>query len=94
MLASRALAHARLGELDEAVAWSLRATARPNAHAHILAIAAVCLALASRRKEALEFVSRIRARVPAYGSNDFLHAFRFDPDVEQLLRSAVRQIGF
>jgi tetratricopeptide (TPR) repeat protein len=89
MLASRALAHARLGELHEAVAWSLRATARPNAHAHILAIAAVCLALANRRTEALEFVSRIRARVPAYGSNDFLRAFRFDPDVEQLLRSAV-----
>jgi DNA-binding SARP family transcriptional activator len=94
MLASRALAHARLGELEEAVAWSLRAAARPNAHAHILAIAAACLALAQRRKEALEFVARIRARVPGYGSNDFLSSFRFDPEAEQLLRSAVRQIGF
>ena len=94
MLASRALAHARLGELEEAAAWSLRAAARPNAHAHILAIAATCLALANRRNEALEFVSRIRARVPAYGSDDFLRAFRFDPDVEHLLRSAVRQLGF
>ena len=40
MLASRALAHVRLGELEEAADWAVKATARPNAHAHILAIAA------------------------------------------------------
>ena len=62
MLASRALAHVRLGELEEAADWAVKATGRPNAHAHILAIAAECLALANRRDEARKFVARIRER--------------------------------
>src|SRR6185436_11777348 len=40
MLASRALAHLRLGELEEAAEFAVKATERPNAHTHILAIAA------------------------------------------------------
>ncbi|MEO8183941.1 MAG: transcriptional regulator, partial [Deltaproteobacteria bacterium] len=94
MLASRALAHVRLGEYDEAAAWSVRAAGRPNAHAHILAIAAECLALAQRRDEARAFVARIRARAPAYGAEDFLRAFRFGLDTEQLFRRVARQIDF
>jgi DNA-binding SARP family transcriptional activator len=94
MLASRAIAHVRLGQLDEAVEWAVRATGRPNAHAHILAIAAQCLALAGRRDEARTFVTRVRERVPAYGVEEFLRAFRFAPDAEELFRQAARQIGF
>src|SRR6185436_7568788 len=59
MLASRALAHVRLGEFEEAAAWAVKASARPNAHAHSLAIAAMSLALANRREEAGKFVARI-----------------------------------
>jgi DNA-binding SARP family transcriptional activator len=94
MLASRALAHVRLGQFDEAAAWSVRAAGRPNAHAHILAIAAQCLVLAQRKDEARAFVARIRSRVPAYGGEDFLRAFRFGLDTEQLFRRAARQIDF
>jgi tetratricopeptide (TPR) repeat protein len=94
MLASRALAHVRLGEFDEAAAWSVRAAGRPNAHTHILAIAAECLVLAQRRDEALAFVARIRGRAPAYGADNFLRSFRFGPDTEQLFRRAARQIDF
>jgi tetratricopeptide (TPR) repeat protein len=94
MLASRAIAHVRLGQLDEAVEWAVRATGRPNAHAHILAIAAECLALAGRRDEARTFVTRVRERVPTYGVEEFLRAFRFDPDAAELFRQAARQIGF
>jgi TolB-like protein len=94
MLASRAMAHVRLGQLDQAVEWALRATGRPNAHAHILAIAAQCLALAGRRDEARTFVTRVRERVPTYGIEEFLRAFRFAPDVADLFRQAARQIGF
>ena len=94
MLASRALAHVRLGEFEEAAAWSVRAAGRPNAHAHILAIAAQCLALVQRKEEALAFAVRIRSRTPKYGADDFLRAFRFGLDTEQLFRSAARQIGF
>ncbi len=94
MLASRALAHVRLGELEEAADWAVKATGRPNAHAHILAIAAECLTLVKRRDEARKFVARIRARVPAYNVEDFLRAFRFTPDTEKLFRRSARQIGF
>jgi DNA-binding SARP family transcriptional activator/TolB-like protein/Tfp pilus assembly protein PilF len=94
MLASRALAHVRLGELPQAAAWAVKATARPNAHAHILAIAAVCLALAERRDEAREFVVRIRTRLPHYTVEDYLRAFRLERDLERRFRATARGIGF
>jgi hypothetical protein len=94
MLASRAIAHVRLGEIEEAARWALKASARPNAHVHILAIAAECLALVQRREEAQRFVERIRARVPSYRVEDFLRSFRFAADLERLFRHSARQIGF
>ena len=36
MLGTRAMAHLRLGQFDEAADWAVKAAARPNAHAHIL----------------------------------------------------------
>ncbi|HEV7556071.1 MAG TPA: hypothetical protein VGO00_11475 [Kofleriaceae bacterium] len=94
MLASRAIAHVRLDQRDEAAIWAVKATARPNAHTHILAIAAECLALADRRDEARKFVGQIRARLPTYTVEDFLRAFKFEPDVAQMFRGGARQIGF
>ena len=94
MLASRALAHVRLDERDEAADWAVKATGRPNAHTHILAIAAECLALANRRDEAKGFVARIRDRMPSYSVDDFLRAFRFARDTEQLFRRGAKLIGF
>jgi tetratricopeptide (TPR) repeat protein len=94
MLASRALAHIRLGEIAEAAEWAVKATGRPNAHVHILAIAVQSLVLAKRHDEARKFVARIRARAPTYTMEDFLRAFRFDADTTTLLRQAAKQIGF
>jgi DNA-binding SARP family transcriptional activator/Tfp pilus assembly protein PilF len=94
MLASRALAHIRRGELEEAAEFAVKATGRPNAHAHILAIAASSMSLVNRRDEARKFVARIRERVPGYGIGHFLRAFRFDADTERLFRSSARPIGF
>jgi TolB-like protein len=94
MLASRALAHVRLGQLDEAAPWALKATMRPNAHAHILAIAAHCLAFAGRRDEARRHRALLRARVPSYTVEELLRSFRFTRDTEDLFRRAARQIGF
>jgi TolB-like protein/DNA-binding SARP family transcriptional activator len=93
MLGSRALAHVRLGELDEAVEWALKATGRPNAHAHIVAIAASTLALTNRPAEAQKLVARIRERLPSYDVDSFLRAFRFDRDTEDLLRHSARTSG-
>lgn len=94
MLGTRALAHVRLGELDEAVDWALKAIGRPNAHAHIVAIAASTLALTDRHPEARALVARIRERIPTYDIESFLRAFRFDSDTEKLLRKSARTIGF
>jgi TolB-like protein len=94
MLGSRALAHLRLGELEEAADWATKAIGRPNAHAHILAIAATTLALTHRRDEARRLVARIRERLPAYDVERFLRAFRFDRETELLLRRSARTIGF
>src|SRR5690606_16291061 len=67
MLAVRGLALVRLGRFDEAAEWALRASARPNAHVHIHAIAAVCLTIAGRPVEAANIVARIRGLDPDYG---------------------------
>ena len=93
MLGARAMALLRLGRHDEAADWAIRATARPNAHVHILGIAALCLAVAGRLDEARGFVALIRRAVPGYDLDDFLAAFRFAPDAEALFRSGARRIG-
>ena len=94
MLGSRALAHVRLGELEEANDWALKAIGRPNAHEHILAIAASTMALTNRRDEARKLVARIRERIPSYTVEGFLRSFRFDRETEELLRRSAKTIGF
>ena len=94
MLGSLALSHLRLGAPDLAADFALRAIARPNAHVHILAIAACTLALARRREEAQNLVARIRDRVAGYDVERFIRAFRLDPDAERLFRDSARMIGF
>jgi DNA-binding SARP family transcriptional activator/TolB-like protein len=93
ILASRAMAHVRLGQVDEAASWALKAAARPNAHAHIRAIAAYSLALAERRDEARALTAEIRRTNPYYGVDDFLTAFHFDADGTALYRRAAKRIG-
>jgi len=93
MLAVRALALVRLGRIDEAAGWAVKAAARPNAHVHILAIAACCLALAGRTDEALGFLPAIRKAQPSYRVEDFLASFRLEPDTQALFREGARRIG-
>jgi DNA-binding SARP family transcriptional activator len=94
ILCSRAAAHVRLGELQEAAQWASKAAGRPNAHVQVLAVAAACSALAGRRDEARRVAVRIRERVPGYGTDDLLRAYRFDADTRRMLEGALRQIGF
>lgn len=93
MLGSRALALVRLGNYAEAAEWSLKAASRPNAHIHILAIAAHCLALTGRIEEARTHAARIRRQNPGYGVANFLDTFRFEEDVNSQYRSAAGLIG-
>lgn len=93
MLGTRAMALVRLGRFDEAATWAVRAAARPNAHAIILAIAALCLALAGRVEEGRVFVASIRGSLPHYRIADFLATFRFTPDAAALFRRAAARVG-
>jgi tetratricopeptide (TPR) repeat protein len=93
MLASRGLAHLRLGQYTEAASWAIKGAARPNAHVHVRAIAANCLAAAGRFDEGSEFVTSIRRSVPNYHIDDFLTSFRFAPDAVAMFRRNASRIG-
>ena len=93
ILGSRAMALARLGRHDEAADCAVKAAARPNAHVHIQAIAANCLALAGRLDEGRAFAARIHAAVPGYRFDDFAATFRFEPEAKTLFREGARRIG-
>lgn len=93
MLGARAMALVRLKQFDEAAEWGVKAAARPNAHVHILAIAAYCLALAGRLDEARLHMAVIRKRFPGYRVDDFLTAMQFAPESAELFRQGARRIG-
>ncbi len=93
MLATRALALTRLGQYDEAAEWAMKSSARPNAHQHIMAIAACTLSMAGRIEDANVYKAKIRDRVPNYAMADFLTAFRMEPDAADLFRKAGQRIG-
>jgi DNA-binding SARP family transcriptional activator len=92
MLASRALALARMGRHGEAADWAVRSAARPNAHVHIRAIAMFCLALAGREAEAREAGAAIRREQPGYQAADFLRAFRLGDEAEAMVRRAAQSV--
>jgi DNA-binding SARP family transcriptional activator len=93
MLGTRAVGLARLGEYQEAAEWAIKAAARPNAHHHIMAIAAITLGLAGRLEEAGGYKARIHERVSNYAWTDFLAAFRMAPDAEATFKQGAKLIG-
>ena len=92
MLGARAMALVRLEQFDEAADWGIKAAARPNAHAHIKAIAAYSLALAGRRDEGRVYLASIRKTLPDYGVDDFLSAMRFAPEGVALFRKGAKRL--
>lgn len=93
MLCSRALGHLRLGQYQEAADWAIKGAARPNAHVHILGIAATCLGAAGRIDEARNVVTSLRKSAPTYGIADLLAAFRFGPDGTALFQQNAAAVG-
>ena len=93
MLGARAMALVRLRRFDEAAQWAVKAAARPNAHPHILAIAAFALSLAGARDEASRHAAAIRKLSPQYGSADFLGAFRYDAQGAALFAKGAQAVG-
>jgi tetratricopeptide (TPR) repeat protein len=93
MLGARAMALVRLGRLEEAAGWAVKAAARPNAHPHIRAIAAYSLALAGSLEEARTYAAAIRKSIPGYSIENFLGAFHFDPQGAALFCKGAKRIG-
>jgi len=93
MLGTRAVSLVRLGQYDEAAEWAIKAAARPNAHQHIMAIAAFALGLAGRTQDANVYKTRILERVPNYAMTDFLAAFRYSPEAVALFKQAGKKVG-
>src|SRR5262245_51434038 len=93
MFGSRAMGLVRLKRFEEAAEWAVKAAARPNAHEHIRAIAAICLSLADRREEARALLASIRRTRPHYRVDDFLAAFQFEPDAVALYRKGAKRLG-
>jgi TolB-like protein len=93
MLAMRAMALVRLGQFEEAADWAAKAAGRPNAHAHVRAVAAYCLALAERIDEARAVAASVRTARPHYRFEDLLLATRPSPGVKALFRRAAERIG-
>lgn len=78
MFGARAMALVRLGRFDEAANWGIKAAARPNAFAHIKAIATYSLALAGRIDEARSYLEMIHKDLPRYTVKDLITAMQFD----------------
>ncbi|MEO7644143.1 MAG: winged helix-turn-helix domain-containing protein [Burkholderiaceae bacterium] len=93
MLGARAIALVRLGHFDEAADWAVKAAARPNAHIHILAVAAFSLALAGSFEAARVHVDGIRKRAPDYSLRNFLEAFHLDAQAVALFRQGAHGVG-
>ena len=70
----------------------MKAAARPNAHAHIQAIAAFSLALAGRLDEARTYLTAIRRTLPRYRVDDLLAAMQFGPEGEKLFRQGAKNL--
>jgi Flp pilus assembly protein TadD len=93
MLGARAMALVRQGRFDEAADWGVKAATRPNAHTHILTIAALSLGLAGRLDPARDYLDAIHRNLPHYGVRHFLTAMQFARDDESLFREGARRIG-
>jgi DNA-binding SARP family transcriptional activator/TolB-like protein/Flp pilus assembly protein TadD len=92
MLGARAMALVRLGRFDEAAGWAVKAATRPNAFAHIQAIAAYSLALAGRVEEARPYLASIRKPLPNYRADDLITAMKFDAQGAALFREGAGRI--
>jgi len=93
MLAARSLSLLRLGRHDEAAEWARKAIARPNAHIHILCIAAHVLWAGGRVEEARQVAARMQRATPGYGLPEFFRAFTLADDAERCFRQAARHLG-
>src|SRR3546814_15184931 len=94
MIGVRGFSLALDGRHDEAVETLAMAIRQPNAHYHLVALAAVCDALAGRDAEARRNLGRLHEAAPEYGERAFRRAFQFQPPAPPpLVGHAFRRLG-
>ncbi|MEJ1935253.1 tetratricopeptide repeat protein, partial [Nostoc sp. NIES-2111] len=94
MHASRAIALLRLGRVEEAAGWGVRAALQPNAHAHVKRIGAICLAAVGKVELAREQARAIDREFPESSGELYYRSLRLAPDADRLMRSLGRVIGW
>lgn len=94
MIGVRAFSVAMAGEYDHGAKLMAISTRQPNAHYHMVAMAAVCDALAGHQDAARRDLRRLLQARPGYGVRDFLRAFPFQqPDHTKLIASAFHRLA-
>lgn len=94
MIGVRAFSLALTGHYEQSAQLMARGVCHPNAHYHLVAMAAVCDVLAGNEEAARRNLGRVRKARPGYGAGEFLRAFRFQqPDHTRLIGNAFRRLG-
>lgn len=94
MISSRAISLALQGDYESAARCALEATREANAHYHINAVAAACLALAGREAEARRQIAIARRAHPGYTRDAFFRSFPYKhPEQQQLMAQALERAG-
>jgi hypothetical protein len=88
----RTFALLRLGKVQEAADFAIRAGQQPNSHVHAHAIAALTLAAAGRIEEAHMERARISALRPDYSLKQFSDAFHLLDDLRDVYQRAAKLV--
>jgi DNA-binding SARP family transcriptional activator/TolB-like protein/Flp pilus assembly protein TadD len=92
MHGTRTFALLRLGKVQEAADFAVRAVQQPNAHVHAHAIAALTLAAAGRMEEASAERRRISTLRPDYNFRQFKDAFHLLDDLKDIYQRAAKLV--
>jgi len=92
MHGTRTFALLRLGKVQQAADFAIRAGQLPNAHVHAHAISALTLAAAGRLKEAHAERGRISALRPDYNFRQFKNAFHLLDDLKDIYQRAAKLV--
>jgi TolB-like protein len=94
MIGLRGFSLAMTGQYDQAAKLMAISIRQPNAHFHMLAMAAVCDVLAGNANAARSDLRRLLKARPGYGANDFLRAFQLQqPTHVRLIARAFRRLA-
>jgi TolB-like protein len=94
MLALRGFSLTLTGQHQQGAELTSRAIRQPNAHYHIVAMAAVCNVLADDTRSARRALGRLLEARPGYGAAEFLRAFRFQrQEHTRLIHAAFRRLA-